>query len=119
MREVVKIYMQPAFLICVALLAIAGGGMSFAVKKFEMHLKKEPLPLKKSLELLDEKDLSSYKVIAKKKIHNKEVVEALGTKQYIQWVLEQCRHNKSRAAEALGINRVSLYRKLKKSQITE
>ena len=88
MQEVVKNYMQPAFLICVALLAIAGGGMSFAVKKFEMHLKKEPLPLKKSLEMLDEKDLSSYKVITKKKIHNKEVVEALGTKQYIQWILE-------------------------------
>jgi DNA-binding NtrC family response regulator len=40
-------------------------------------------------------------------------------REYIQWVLDQCHHNKSQAAELLGINRVSLYRKLKKSQIRE
>ncbi|RJO73121.1 MAG: sigma-54-dependent Fis family transcriptional regulator [Myxococcales bacterium] len=36
--------------------------------------------------------------------------------EYMAWVLEQYGHNKSRAADALGINRASLYRKLKKSQ---
>ena len=39
--------------------------------------------------------------------------------EYIDWVLEQCNHNKTRAAKILGIDRVSLYRKLKKNQIID
>ena len=38
---------------------------------------------------------------------------------YISWVLEQTNFNKSKAAELLGINRASLYRKLKKAQFKE
>ncbi len=51
-------------------------------------VKKEPLPLKKSLDLLDEKVLAPYKVVSKHKISNEEVVESLGTEDYIQWILE-------------------------------
>jgi hypothetical protein len=84
----IKHYMQPAFLICVAILAIAGSGMSVAIKSFGIYLKKDPLPLKKSLDLLDEKALAPYKVVSKDKIENEEVVKSLGTEDYIQWVLE-------------------------------
>jgi len=84
----VKHYMQPAFLICAAVLAIAGSGMSVAIKSFGVYLKKEPLPLKKSLALLDEKSLASYKVVSKEKIENEEIVKSLGTEDYIQWRLE-------------------------------
>ncbi len=63
-----RVYLQPAFLICAAVLAIAGAGMSIAIKAFGMYLKKKPLPLKKSLDLLDDKQLGSYKVLAKGKI---------------------------------------------------
>ena len=84
----VKHYMQPAFLICAAVLAISGGGMSLAIKSFGIYLKKEPLPLKKSLDLLDEKGLPPYNVVSKDKIENEEIVKGLGTEDYIQWVLE-------------------------------
>ena len=40
-------------------------------------------------------------------------------REYIEWVLEQVGHNKSRAAQILGINRVSLYRRLRKRQVSE
>jgi hypothetical protein len=83
-----KNYMQPAFLICAAVLAVSGAGMSFAVKSFGIYLKKEPAPLKKSLDLLDRANLAPYKVISKDKIESGDIVESLGTENYIQWVLE-------------------------------
>jgi hypothetical protein len=84
----IKHYMQPAFLICAAILAVAGGGKSVAIKSFGIYLKKEPLPLKKPLDLLDEKGLAHYKVVSKDKIESEEIIKSLGTKDYIQWVLE-------------------------------
>jgi hypothetical protein len=87
-RNIIKIYTQPAFLICVIILAVSASGMSLAIKHFNVYLKKEPLPLKKSLDLLDEEALSPYKVIAKQKIENKEIIKTLGTEDYIQWMIE-------------------------------
>jgi hypothetical protein len=87
-KAYIKHYMQPAFLICAAILAVAGGGMSVAIKSFGIYLKKDPWPLRKSLDLLDGKGLAPYKVISKDKIESEDVIESLGTKDYIQWVLE-------------------------------
>jgi len=88
MRDMIKIYAQPAFLICAAVLAIAGSCMSWTIRRFNIYLKKEPVPLKKSLDLLDEKAFATYKVVRKEKIENEEVVKSLGTKDYLQWILE-------------------------------
>lgn len=38
---------------------------------------------------------------------------------YIRWVLQQTRGNKSQAAEILGIDRVSLWRKIKRYQLSD
>jgi hypothetical protein len=81
-------YLQPAFLICTAVLALASGGMSVATKRLGLYLKKEPLPLKKSLASLDEALLAPYKVVGKQVIENEGLLESLGTEDYIQWVLE-------------------------------
>jgi len=88
MNSVINKYLQPAFVICVIILFISAAGMSLAIKKFEVYLQKEPVPLKKSLELLDQKGLGDYKIIAKEKIENKDILKSLGTEDYIQWVLE-------------------------------
>ena len=94
----IRAYMQPAFLICTAVLAIAGAGMSVTINKLGVYLKKEPIPLKKALDLLDENDLIPYKVESnnKFKIENEEVIKALGTKDYIQWIISDTN------AEAMG-----------------
>ena len=41
------VYTQPAFVICVAVLALAGVGMSVAKRQLGLYLKKEPLPLQR------------------------------------------------------------------------
>ncbi|MGD0571500.1 MAG: hypothetical protein ABSB11_00600 [Sedimentisphaerales bacterium] len=89
MQETIKAnYLQPAFLICVCLLATTAGGMSAAVKMSGIYLKKEPLPLKKSLSSLDKSNLTPYKVVEKSKIENQDILNTLGTEDYIQWTLE-------------------------------
>jgi len=80
-NKMIRSYLQPAFLICAAVLVVSGIVMPKPVKK-------ETLPLKKSLELLNEKALAPYRVVNKTEIENQEVLESLGTQDYIQWILE-------------------------------
>ena len=35
-------------------------------------------------------------------------------KKYIKWVLDKCEGNKTKAAKIMGIDRVSLWRKMKR-----
>jgi hypothetical protein len=96
-----EIYLQPAFLICAVVLALAGGGMTMAIRSFGVYLKKEPLPLRKSLELLEEcrpggDGIGPYIVVRKLRIENDDVLKVFGTEDYINWVLEdteQPRHS--------------------------
>ena len=97
-------YFQPAFLICVAVLAVAGGGLPLATQGLGLYLEKEPLPLKESLDRLDEAALVPYRVVAREKIENEDIREALGTDDYIQWVLED-----PRQPQASPVRRVLLF----------
>jgi len=81
-------YLQPHFLICVVLLAVTGSTMSFMIEYLGIVLKKEPISLKQSLDLLDSFDLAPYKIVQKGKIENADIVESLGTQDYLEWVLE-------------------------------
>jgi len=87
MKSIIRTYTQPAFLICVAVLAMAGVSKEVVIEWSGAHLKKEPLPLKKPLAMLDAGALAPYEVIKKHQIANKDVLEQLGTDEYIQWEL--------------------------------
>jgi hypothetical protein len=81
-------YLQPAFLICTAVLLLAGAGMSVVTNALGVYLTKVPLPLKKPLDALAGEKLAPYKVVMKFPIDNPEILKSLGTRDYIQWVLE-------------------------------
>ena len=97
-KSILKPYMQPAFLVCVAVLAAAGSGMSTIKSYMGMKLIKLPLPLQNSFDMMDENKLAPYKVLSKHKIDNADVLEALGTEEYIQWVLEDTEVSRSSGA---------------------
>lgn len=88
MQNNMKTYFQPAYLICVIILLVSAASMTIVIKALGVHLQHEPLPLIKSLDLLDENSLGAYKVVKKDKIENQDVLETLGTEQYIEWTLE-------------------------------
>jgi hypothetical protein len=99
-----KYYMQPAFLICTGVLVIAGSVMSIAIEGFSGFFEKTPWPLKKNLELLDESDLATYKVISKGTIENEQIIKELATEDYIEWVLED-----TQAPEDSPVGKCSLF----------
>jgi len=84
-------YLQPAFLICTAVLALAAVGMSLATQRLGLYLKKGPLPLRKPLSALEEGKLAPYKVLEKIPIENGDILKSLGTEDYLQWLLEDPR----------------------------
>jgi hypothetical protein len=86
-----KAYLQPAFLICTVVLALAGVGMSLLTERLGLYLKKEPLPLKKPLEAMEEGKLAPYQVAARLAIEDRDLLKSLGTEDYLQWVLEDPR----------------------------
>jgi hypothetical protein len=81
-------YLQPAFLICVSVLAVSAGAMSMAIKLSGIYLTKEPLALKNPLSQMDTPKLAPYKVVNKQQISNQDVLDTLGTEDYLQWTLE-------------------------------
>jgi hypothetical protein len=74
-------------------LALAGIGTSVLIQRLGLCLKKEPLPLRKPLGELNEKQLAPYKVTARLPMENREILESLGTEDYLQWVLEDPRES--------------------------
>jgi len=57
-------------------------------ERMRWHLRKEAAPLRKSLDDLDQGQLGSYVLAQAVKIENADVEAELGTKDYIQWYLE-------------------------------
>jgi hypothetical protein len=83
-----KPYLEPAFIICVILLALAAAGLPLIEHTFGLYLRKKPIPLKKSLDLLDSSLAPTYKIVRKEQIEIEDVEKTLGTNNYIQWIIE-------------------------------
>lgn len=81
-------YLQVPFLICVAVLAISAVGMKGAKHWAGVKSLKLSLPLQKPLDQIDTGKLAPYTVKERAIIQNPDILQSLGTRDYIQWILE-------------------------------
>ncbi|HBG26411.1 MAG: hypothetical protein A2Y10_06410 [Planctomycetes bacterium GWF2_41_51] len=88
MKSYMKNYLQLPFILCVGFLLITAGFIAGFKSRQGLTLIKKPLPLKNSFDDLDEGLIAPYKVLNKSKIDNQDVLESLGTEDYLQWMLE-------------------------------
>ncbi len=86
--KTIKPYLQSTFLICVLVLAIAAVSKKAMIKISGIAVTKEAIPLKKSMDDIDESLLTPYIITRRGKIENLDVLESLGTDEYIEWILE-------------------------------
>jgi hypothetical protein len=103
-QTILKHYLQPAFVCCVGVLVLSSAGMSVMIKALGGYLVKEPMLLRKSFSSLDEESIRPYRIVSRHRIENKDILESLGTEDYIQWVLED-----PELPERLGANAVMLF----------
>ena len=94
-------YREPAFWICVGLLAACGLGLSAVMKVGGGMLRKESLPLKRPFDRLDRQALLPYKVRQELHIEDPDLLKSLGTEDYLQWVLQDTEPNGPNQVEQL------------------
>ncbi len=83
-----RVVRRPMVLICALVLASSAVGIHVGAKRLKWHFRKEAVPLRRSLDDLDEHRLFPYVAFNKQKIANPDVEKELGTEDYIQWMLE-------------------------------
>ena len=83
-----KSFLSPSFLICAAVLIVSASSKSLIDKATNIITRKEPIPLKKPLEQINENSLGNYKIVKNIRIENEDIVEELGTEDYMQCLLE-------------------------------
>ena len=94
-------YRQPVFWICAGLLAVCGLGLSRWVQSAGGVLRKEPLPLQRSLQEMDRQALLPYQIVRDIRIEDRELLKSLGTEDYVQWVMENTEATGHPAVEQL------------------
>lgn len=83
-----KTYLKPAFIVCVAVLLTAAFGKEWVIWKFGVQMVKEPIALQHPLDEMNDAVLMPFKLKRKDRIQNRDVLESLGTDEYMQWALE-------------------------------
>ena len=86
-NPLLRLCRQPSFVVCVLILAVCAGGLRVGAERFKWKFRKESISLRKGLDELDLNKLGPYRLIEKYTIRD-EIIEELGTREYIQWLME-------------------------------
>lgn len=88
MKTLFRSFFKPSFIVCVAVLSVAAASKEYTIRQLGIHWIKLPLPLKTPLDQMNETQLAPYTVVNKTRITNRDVLDSLGTDEYLQWDLE-------------------------------
>ena len=83
-----KSYLKPSFIVCAAILLSAAVTKEWVLWKFKIYMDKKPIALQHPLDEMDAAALAPYELKNSSRIANRDVLESLGTEEYLQWVLE-------------------------------
>ena len=81
-------YLKASFLVCAAALLVAASTKAIIINKLGVKLVKLPIKLQAPLDDFNEESLLPYQAVNKPKIQNREILESLGTEEYLQWRLQ-------------------------------
>jgi hypothetical protein len=95
MNNAIKPYLKPSFMICAAFLLTAASSKSIMKELGDWYFKKLPIPLQKPLEDMDFGNIAPYKLDRQWRIENHDIVEELGTEDYLQCILIDTEAGKS------------------------
>jgi hypothetical protein len=84
----IKSVFKPAFIVCVAILLSAGIAKETVIRVLGVQMVKKPIALQHPLNEMDEAVLAPFELKRKDRIQNRDVLESLGTEEYMQWLLE-------------------------------
>ncbi|MBI4582334.1 MAG: hypothetical protein HY718_21750 [Planctomycetes bacterium] len=87
LRAATEAFRNGAFLVCLVLMLTLAGGYQAMVSASGTKLTKKPVPLRRPLKLLDTTRLTPYELRHAGDI-KAEILDALGTREYIEWTLE-------------------------------
>lgn len=82
-----KSFLEPSFLACILLLGLAASLKGTIIKLTGASFEKLPIPLLNPFEELGESELLPFEAIHKSRIQNRDILESLGTEEYLQWTL--------------------------------
>jgi len=82
-----KLLKDRGFVVCAVVLTVAALGIETVARTMKLQMRKLPVPLRKDLSEFDVGKMQSYRVVRKASL-SAEVEEALGTTDYLQFILE-------------------------------
>jgi hypothetical protein len=84
----IKTFFKPAFIVCLAVLLSAAIAKEAVIRVLGVQMVKEPIALQHPLEEMNDAALAPFELKKNARIQNRDVLESLGTEEYLQWVLE-------------------------------
>ena len=87
-NSVLKTYLKPSFIICTAVLLTAAVSKEAVIRVLGVRMIKEPISLQKPLDEMNAEALAPYVLRNSRRIANRDILESLGTEEYLQWTLE-------------------------------